>query len=254
MTNEELVMAYQNGDKSAMAAIIEKNRGLVNTFVNQCYGLEASYLDRDDLEQNGCMGLMDAVKAYDPLLGFKFSSYASMSIKRNLYRALRISTPWEKRSSNESKLCNVISAFALLPGCEDITYMDTFEDEAAQTAYHEITETIDKEILRKDLFDVLNRVLGVNDRVRDLIILKYGLTGKIYTLDELATSYQLSRARIDQLITGGLKKIKHSVAGKQLKEKYKLEFFNNCLEILTAIKYKNPVYYAIELEYSKAIS
>ena len=253
MTNEDLVMASQNGDRLAMAAILEKNRGLVNYFINRCHGLKASYLDRDDLEQNGYMGLMDAVKAYDPLLGFKFSVYACMAIKRNLYRALRVSTPWEKRSS-ESKLGNVISAFDLLPGCEDITYMDTFEDESAQTAYHEITETIDREILRKDLFLVLNKVLGLNDSVRDLIILKYGLTGKTYTLDELANSYQLSRTRTDQLITGGLKKIKHSVAGKQLKEKYKLEFFRNCLENLTAVQYKNPVYYAIELEYLKAIS
>ncbi|KNZ41468.1 sigma-70 family RNA polymerase sigma factor [Acetobacterium bakii] len=254
MTNEELVMAYQNGDKSAMAAIIEKNRGLVNTFVNQCQGLEASYLDRYDLEQNGCMGLMDAVKRFDPLLGFKFSTYASMSIKRNLYRSIRVSTPWEKRSSSESKLCNVISAFDFLPGTENVTYMDTFEDESAQTAYHEAIEVIDREILRKDLFLVLNKGLGANNLARNLIILNYGLTGKAYSVNELATKYQLSLNRINHLIPAGLKKIKRSEAGKQLKEKYKIEFFHNSLENLTALQYKNPVYCAIELEYLKAIS
>ena len=111
MTNEEMVMAYQIGDKEAMTAIVENNRGLVNYFVNQYYNLsDISYLERDDLEQLGYIGLIEAAKGFDPDMVVKFSTYAGVAIKGHISRGLRISSPWEKRSNRESELCHVISA------------------------------------------------------------------------------------------------------------------------------------------------
>ena len=88
------------------------------------------------MEQLGFIGLIEAAKGFDPDKGVKFSTYASVAIKGHISRGLRISSPWEKRSDNESELCHVISAHKLLPGSSSTTYIDMIEDKTAENAYH----------------------------------------------------------------------------------------------------------------------
>lgn len=45
-------------------------------------------MDEDDLFQIGCMGLMKAIKKFDPSLNYKFSTYAVVLIRSELNRAL----------------------------------------------------------------------------------------------------------------------------------------------------------------------
>lgn len=253
MTNEELVKAYQNGDKEAMNDIVEQNRGLVNMVVNSFYnGLETSYMDRDDLEQIGYMGLMEAVKHFDTSMGFKFSTYASKAIMGYISRGLRVSTPWEKRSDTSGPMCQVISANGLLPGYEDLTYMDAIEDPAAVNDFHNMICAMDREILHRDLFDVLNRVFNVDDKPRNAIILKYGLTGRPHTLKEIGDAYGTNADGANQWVRSGIRRIRSSGAGHALKRKYQLEYnLSSHREKLSRLEYKDPAYYAQELEWVK---
>ncbi|KNZ41454.1 sigma-70 family RNA polymerase sigma factor [Acetobacterium bakii] len=255
MTNEELVQAYQDGDKEAMTAIVVKNKGLVCHFANQYYQLSGiSYLDSKDLEQNGYIGLMNAVKGFDPLLGFKFTTYASQSIKRYIYKSLRFSSPWESKYKKESKLCQVISAFEPVPGTENLTYIDQIEDKDAENAFHNAIIEMDKAILRRELFKVLNTVFEINELKRTFIILKYGLTGKAYTLNEIASMYGLSTEGVRQKIEKGLRKIRSSAIGIQLKEKYQVEYaLYDYLEQAAKVEYKNPLFFELELEKFRAL-
>lgn len=250
MTNEELVRDYHKGDKEAMSTIIENNRGLVNYFVNQFYALsDISYLDRDDLEQNGYIGLMDAVKGYDPVAGVKFSTYASVAIKRCISRGLRISSPWEMRSDNESKLCQVVSAFKIIPGTENETYMDVIEDLNAQNAYHKAIERLDLEILRNDLFEMLESVFFENEKEKHAIILKYGLNGHDYTLKEIGELYGVTTERARQWVSKGFRRIRKSTTGTLLKDKYLIEYgLSPFREKLSKVEYEDPAFYTTILD------
>lgn len=250
MTNEELVQAYQNGDKDAMTTIIEKNKGLVYFHAKQYYHLsEMTYLDFDDIVQNGYIGLMSAVEGFDPLLGFKFTTYASQSIKRNIYAGLRYSTPWENKNDPKSKLCQIISAYEVRPGTGNTMYIDSIEDEDAENAFHNTMIEMDREILRKELFKALNTVFELHKKKRTFIILKYGLTGKPHTYKEIAGIYRLTSEAVRQNINRGLNQIRTSAIGAELKNKYKLEYgLRDKLEVLAKLEYKDPAFYDLELE------
>lgn len=256
MTNEELVKAYQAGDKEAMDKIVEQNRGLVNMVVNSFYnGLETSYMDHDDLEQIGYMGLMEAVKHFDTSMGYKFSTYASKAIMGYISRGLRVSTPWEKRSDTSGAMAQVISVNSFLPGSESMTYLDAIEDPAAVNDFHNMICAMDQEILHRDLFDVLNRVFNLDDRPRNAIILKYGLTGRPHTLKEIGEAYGTDASGANQWLRTGIRRIRTSRAGHALKRKYQLEYnLSSHREKLSRLEYKDPAYYAQELEWVKQMT
>lgn len=251
MSNEELVKAYRAGDKEAMNEIVVNNKGLVNMVVNSFYNsLESSYLDRDDLEQLGYMGLMEAAKHFDGSMGFKFSTYAGKAIMGYISRGLRVSTPWEKRSDTSGAMAQVISADSFLPGSESMTYLETIEDPAAVNDFHNMICAIDDEILHRDLFDVLNRVFNLDDKPRNAIILKYGLTGRSHTFKEIGEAYGTNTDGASQWVKSGIRRIRSSRAGHALKRKYQVEYsLSTGRERLSRLEYKDPSRYAQEKEW-----
>jgi RNA polymerase primary sigma factor len=81
LTAEEetkLAVAAKNGDKSASDKLIKSNLKLVIAYAKKyCF----IGMDIFDLIQSGNVGLMTALKYYDPSLGYKFSTYAMPWIK-----------------------------------------------------------------------------------------------------------------------------------------------------------------------------
>lgn len=251
MTNEELVKAYQNGDKEAMNDIVVNNKGLVNMVVNSYYNsLESSFLDRDDLEQIGYMGLMEAAKHFDPFMGFKFSSYASKAIMGYISRGLRVSTPWEKRSDTGGAMAKVISADSFLPGSESMTYLETIEDPDAQNDFHNMICAIDDEILKKEVRITMNRVFSPDDREGRAIVMRYGLNDyPEHTLKEIGELLGVNTEYSRQLVNKGIRRIRQSKAGHELKRKYLVEFgIAPRREKLTRMEYKDPAEYLKQLE------
>ena len=249
--NEDLVKAYQNGDKQAMGQIVENNRGLVFMVVNRhLNSLETSYLEKDDLEQLGFIGLMEAVKGFDPSKGFKFTSYASTAILGHITRGLRVSTPWEKRSSSDSRMCKVVSAHERVPGTDDITYLDAIDDPDAQFAYDDMIDQVDQEILKKEVRITMNRVFSPDDREGQAIVMRYGLNDySEHTLREIGSALNVSIERSRGLVNKGIRRIRQSKAGHELKRKYLVEFgIAPRREKLTRMEYKNPVEYLKQLE------
>lgn len=249
-TNEELVADYQQGDKEAMATIVEKNRGLVIFHVNRYRTLsDLSYLDTDDMEQLGFIGLMQAVKKFNPNTGFKFASYASVAIKGHITRGLRYSTPWEDKRDNNSQLVDMVSAQATVPGTEDLTYGESLKDPVAENEFSLAVEQLDHEILRKDIFSTFNQVFKPDEREKNVLILRYGLNGHEYTLSEIAGLYGLSVERARQLVGRGIKRINRSKAGYLLKQQYMLEYdLIPRVEKLSRLAYKDPSWYSMEIE------
>lgn len=251
MTNEELVKAYQDGDKEAMERIVEQNRGLVFMVVNRYINsLETSYLEKDDLEQLGFIGLMEAAKGFEPSKGFKFTSYASTAILGHITRGLRVSTPLDKRYSKDGKLCHIVSAHERVPGTDDITYLDAIDDPDAQFAFDDMIDQVDQEILEKEVRITMNQVFSPDDREGRAIVMRYGLNDyHEHTLKEIGELLGVNTEYSRQLVNKGIRRIRQSRAGHELKRKYLVEFgIAPRREKLTGMEYKDPAEYLKQLE------
>lgn len=80
-----VVMNAKKGDKEAIRKIIESNIRLVVKFASRFTVQSDVFMD---LINEGCIGIMRAIRKYDPLKGVKFSSYASIWVKHFMLKFL----------------------------------------------------------------------------------------------------------------------------------------------------------------------
>lgn len=69
--------------------LVEENIKLVSHMINRYFRSYLKSQSYDDIFQEGCIGLLQAAKRFNPDLGFKFSTYASNTIYgtlRNYFR------------------------------------------------------------------------------------------------------------------------------------------------------------------------
>lgn len=85
-TNEELLKQANSGSREAVDIIVEKNSGLVWSIVKRF--LNRGY-EKEDLYQIGCIGLIKAIRKYDPSYNTQFSTYAVPLIMGEIKRFLR---------------------------------------------------------------------------------------------------------------------------------------------------------------------
>jgi RNA polymerase primary sigma factor len=81
----ELGRAAQNGDRRARQKLVAGNLRLVISIAKRYL---RQGMDLEDLVQEGNVGLMQAVRKYDPTRGNKFSTYATWWIRQAITRAL----------------------------------------------------------------------------------------------------------------------------------------------------------------------
>ncbi len=82
---DELVAASVSGDGTAFELLASRFKNYINSYIST---LNVSPHERDDLYQEGLIGLLKAVKSYD-YESSSFSTYASVCIKSSIISALR---------------------------------------------------------------------------------------------------------------------------------------------------------------------
>ena len=93
--NTELLQRVQSGDSSAEAELIEANMGLIRSIAMRFRdrASENHGCDFEDLIQLGAIGMIKAMKSYDPSFGTVFSTYAVPLIIGEIKRFLRDDGP-----------------------------------------------------------------------------------------------------------------------------------------------------------------
>ncbi len=86
MSDETLCDRAASGDRIAEETLVLRYARLVRIFVRP-YFLTGG--DSEDLIQEGMVGLLQAVREYDPLRGASFHTYAELCIRNRVYSAIR---------------------------------------------------------------------------------------------------------------------------------------------------------------------
>lgn len=86
--DEDLIEIIKSGDKYALDYLINRYKELVNIKVSKYYIIGA---ERDDIVQEGLIGLFKAIKCYKPDQHNSFKSFANMCIERQLITAIKTS-------------------------------------------------------------------------------------------------------------------------------------------------------------------
>ncbi|HDK7140056.1 TPA: sigma-70 family RNA polymerase sigma factor [Clostridium botulinum] len=209
MTNEQLIYLYQQGDRQALDKVIEQNKGIVYKLANKFYVEGTNSIDKEDLEQEGFIGLIVAAERYDfnnPNKA-KFITYAIHWIYHKINRFIN-----QKNTNGEISVYTPINE-------DDTTLLDTLEDD--KNSYENIENKIYYEELRKELNEVINEYITL--REREVLKLHYGWdNSQPMTLQEIGEVFNVASSGITKIKSKAIRKIRSSPWGrKRINEKYK---------------------------------
>ncbi len=87
-TDEELAEIAKNGDKDALEYLLNRYEDLVDMKVNKYFIVGA---EKEDIVQEGMIGLYKAIKSFDSAKENSFKSFANLCIERQLITAIKTS-------------------------------------------------------------------------------------------------------------------------------------------------------------------
>ena len=189
---ERLVLLKEKGDEEARNKLIEHNLRLV-VFLAKKY--ENTKVDLEDLVSIGSIGLIKGINTFSLEKNIKLATYASRCIDNEILMFLRKNKKTKGDISLEESLSfdgdgNELHLEDIL-GTDDNIVTKPLDDET------------DKEILRKELSKL-------DDRDREIIVLRYGLNGKEeMTQKDLAERLQISQSYISRIEKKVLKRLKN---------------------------------------------
>jgi RNA polymerase sporulation-specific sigma factor len=85
LEDEDLCKASAGGNRDAEGILVSRYLGMVQKLAYQHRGI----LDFEDLVQEGCIGLLNAIGGFDSERDVQFKSYAYICIRNRIYRALK---------------------------------------------------------------------------------------------------------------------------------------------------------------------
>ena len=87
--DEEIIVKIKNGNEQALTYLLNKYKPLVNNKVNKYFIIGA---EKEDIIQEGMIGLYKAIKSFDIEKQNTFKTFANICIERQLITAIKTST------------------------------------------------------------------------------------------------------------------------------------------------------------------
>jgi len=236
--NEHLCIMAQKGDRTALAALIEKNqRFIFQKALKISAKFKKTCMTEEDLFQEGVLGMIDAAERFDPSLDFSFLTYAWSWVRQRMERAtldtgfiIRLPVHMYEKvtriqdgylySKDEIIRCiryneqylNTVSLNTLTGENDDTELIELLPDEDNPS----IEEIVEERLLHEDMEATLSML---KQREADVIRLRYGLLGKSpLTLEEIGKEYNVTRERIRQIEQKALRKLRSPTKSIKIKE------------------------------------
>ena len=99
MTLNELAVLAKAGDEEALRRIYAGSREMLKSKANLYFMVGA---DRDDVIQEGMIGLFYAIRTFDPAAGASFKTFAELCVKRRIINAVKMASRKKHMPLNES--------------------------------------------------------------------------------------------------------------------------------------------------------
>lgn len=168
MNDQEIIDLIKNGDKEALEFLIDKYKNFVSMKVNNYYMIGA---EKDDIVQEGLIGLYKAIKCYMPDKQKSFKSFANLCIERQVITAIKSSNR-QKHSPLNSYLSLNISAYdneeqdgSLIEVFDSNSVEDPLETITRKEYFKKLENTIDEKLSGFEK-QVLQRYLNGESYVR----------------------------------------------------------------------------------------
>lgn len=172
--------------------LVKKNIGLIY-YVIKKFNLNDKLDDYFDL---GLIGLTNAINSYNEQLGFKFSTFATDCIKKEIIKEIHKNN-CEKRLSNKN---SVSLQMQLSKNDDDFTLENVINNDY----------DLEEEIIKKETTEILKKSMNFLTKNERKVIIKYfGLFGNSQKqAKEIAVDLNVSKYRIYQLRKNAERKIK----------------------------------------------
>jgi RNA polymerase sigma factor, sigma-70 family len=212
MTNEEMAVKIQNGQRELMAELWEQNKGVFNI---KAFSLYNAYRDRcvssgvelADVLQLCYFALCDAVAAYQAEGEYKLLSYLKFPLLKHFKVLLGIST------SKREPLNQSVSLNEVMGGDdENNEHIDMLVDPASSDPF----DQTEADIFNVELHDTLEKSISKLPVTRAAAVRGRYLEGK--TQGQIAAELGISRQRIHTFEREALRKLRKEKALQEFHE------------------------------------
>lgn len=193
MTDEKLIENIKNDDKIALNCLMERYNDVVNMKANKFFMVGS---EREDMVQEGMIGLYKAVKSFDTEKQNSFKTFANMCIERQLITAVKNSNRQKHIPLNSSISLNA----AAYEDNEDVDKIDVLNlkemnDPSDIIANREYFKNIEEKI-KENLSDFELLVLYEYEKGKTYAAIAEKLNSKIKSVD---TAIQRIRKKANKI-------------------------------------------------------
>ena len=132
-TDNELVASAKEGNEEALECLFNKYKELVNIKVSKYFIIGA---EKEDIIQEGMIGLYKAIKNYEDDKKNSFKSFANLCIERQLITAIKTSNRQKHMPLNSSLSLST----PVYEDDDDISLMELFNSKMAEDPLDTITK------------------------------------------------------------------------------------------------------------------
>ncbi len=193
MTDEKLIENIKNDDCIALNCLMKRYNDVVNMKANKFFMVGA---EKDDIVQEGMIGLYKAVKAFDTTKQNSFKTFANMCIERQLITAVKNSNRQKHIPLNSSVPLNA----AAYDDNEDVDKIDvldikTLDDPSEIIAEREYFESMENKI-KEALSEFELQVLHEYEKGKSYADIAIKLNAKVKSVD---TAIQRIRKKANKI-------------------------------------------------------
>ena len=189
MTNEQLCALARQGDAGAQNLLIENNLRFIKKTAHEVWNAQADlnralHITRDDLVQEGALGLLGCIERYQPDSGNLFLTYAAPAVRNAMIDYIR-----SQSVSFESKNLNSIIS------------LDELAKDEVRSKHHFIADptrlTPEQIYLAQErLEDIHHALYMIEDREERYLRYRFGFDDDMeHPLTETAKHFRLSESR-----------------------------------------------------------
>lgn len=187
LSENDIIKIAQSGNDDAMTFLMEKYKSLVRQKVRPLFLIGG---DKDDLVQEGMIGLYKAICSYIPEKEASFKTFAELCISRYIYSAIKVSNRMKNQPLN-TYISIYAPAFSVNNESSEIGFMIDQELEAAEKNPEDIV------ISKESAVSALEQLFKSLSKMEKQVLNKY-LNGMTY--QEIAVQMNKTPKSIDNAL------------------------------------------------------